>query len=182
VGRLVLLALALASLGAVVNVARANDEATPLTVRCDAKAWQAFLEPSGQLRLLEYRFGSQFNNWKPIPTGHVIAYVDATTQRFDPACKRVTHRAFSPRGLVGPYPRDVKSRIFCSSSAFPQDARFAHYTLLQFKPVLDRKNHRIGVRLIATINATPVLNAFMTLKGGGISYEPIDHCIRNWWP
>jgi hypothetical protein len=48
--------------------------------------------------------------------------------------------------------------------------------------VLDRRKRRIGTRLIATVNATTVLNAFVTQKGGGISYEPTDHCIRNYWP
>jgi hypothetical protein len=182
VARLGLLALIVVALGAAVAVARADDEATPLTVRCDAKAWQAFLEPSGQVRLLEYRFGTQYNNWKPSPTGRVMAYIDATTQRISPDCTRVTRRAFVPRGLVGPYPRDVRSRVFCSSNAWPGDGKLAHYTLLQFRTILDRKKHRVGTRLIATINATPVINAFMSLKGGGISYEPIDHCVRNWWP
>jgi len=72
--------------------------------------------------------------------------------------------------------------VFCSLSAFPSAATFGHSTLLQFQPVLDRKKHRSGTRLIATIDATPVINAFMTVKGGGIWYEPIDHCIRNFWP
>ena len=68
------------------------------------------------------------------------------------------------------------------SSSFAATAEFARYTLLQFKPVLDRKRRAIGTRISATINATPVLNAFVTQKGGGISYEPTDHCIRNYWP
>jgi hypothetical protein len=177
-----LIPLVLVALGVAVTAARADDEGTPLTVRCDARAWQAFLDPSGHVRLVEYRFGTQYNNWNPTPTGRVIAYIDAATQRFSPDCKRVSRRTLVPRGLVGPYPRDVQSRVFCSSNSFPGDGKLARYTLLQFKPVLDRKKHRIGTRLIATINATPVLNAFMSVKGGGISYEPIDHCVRNWWP
>jgi hypothetical protein len=173
--------LQIALLAALVALSPASVDARTV-VRCDAKAWQAFLDPSGEVRLVEYRFGTQYNNWNPMPTGRVIAYIDAATQRFSPDCKRVSRRALVPRGLVGPYPRDVKSRVFCSSNSFPGDGRLAHYTLLEFQPVLDRKKHRIGTRLIATINATPVINAFMTVKGGGISYEPTDHCIRNWWP
>jgi hypothetical protein len=156
--------------------------AAPTTVRCNARAFQAFLGPAGQIRVVEYRLGTAYNNWHPVPTTHVLAYVDATTRRFAPDCKRIAHRAFVPRDLVGPYPRDVDNRVFCSSSSFAATAEFARYTLLQFKPVLDRKRRAIGTRIIATINATPVLNAFVTQKGGGISYEPTDHCIRNYWP
>ena len=154
----------------------------PTTVRCAAGGFQAYLGPPGQVRVVEYRLGSQANNWNPIPTTHVLAYMDATTQRFAPDCKRIAHRAFAPRGLVGPYPRDVDNRVYCSSSSFGGSDRFAHYTLIQFRPVLDRRKRRVGMRVIATINATPVLNAFVTLKGGGISYEPTQHCIRNYWP
>jgi hypothetical protein len=156
--------------------------ASPATVRCDARAFQAFLGPAGQIRVVEYRLGTQYNNWSPVPTTHVLAYVDATTHRFAPDCKRVMHRAITAHDLVGPYPRAVDNRVFCSSSSFAATAEFARYTLLQFKPVLDGKRHAIGTRIIATINATPVLNAFVTQRGGGISYEPTDHCIRNYWP
>lgn len=72
--------------------------------------------------------------------------------------------------------------MFCSSSSFDPNAKFARYTLIQFKPVLDRKRHAVGTRIIAAINSTPVMNAFVTQKGGAISYEPTDHCIRNYWP
>src|SRR5262249_19132698 len=102
--------------------------------------------------------GTQYNNWHPVPTTHVLAYVDATTHRFTPDCKRIADRAITAHVLVGPYPRPVDSRVFCSSSSFAATAEFARYTLLQFRPVLDRKRHTIGTRIIATINATPVLN------------------------
>ena len=173
--------IAVALVAAVAALSPAAVEA-PTTVRCDARAFQAFLGPAGQLRVVEYRLGTQYNNWSPVATTHVLAYVDATTHRFAPECRRVTHRAFAPRGLVGPYPRDVDNRVFCSSSSFGATPKFARYTLLQFKPVLDRKRHAIGTRIIVAINSTPVLNAFVTQKGGGISYEPTDHCIRNYWP
>ena len=173
--------LQVALLAAMATLAPATVDA-PTTVRCDAKAFQAFLDPSGQVRLVEYRLGDPANNFKPTPTTHVLAYIDAATQRFSPGCKRIAHRPLATRDLVGPYPRDVKSRIFCSSSSFGADGRFAHYTLLQFKPVLDRKRHKVGTRVVAAINATTVLNAFVTQKGGGISYEPTDHCVRNYWP
>jgi len=63
-------ALVLALFAVVVTSAWGDDEATPLTVRCDAKAWQAFLEKSGQVRLIEYRFGTQYNNFKPTQARH----------------------------------------------------------------------------------------------------------------
>jgi hypothetical protein len=172
--------IAVAIVAAVAALSPAVVEA-PTTVRCDARAFQAFLGPAGQIRVVEYRLGTAYNSWRPVPTTHVLAYVDATTHRFAPDCRRVTHRAFAPRNLVGPYPRDVDNRVFCSSSSFAATAEFARYTLLQFKPVLDRKRRTVGTRIIATINKTPVLNSFVTQKGGGISYEPTDHCIRNYW-
>jgi hypothetical protein len=141
--------IALAIVAAVAALSPAAVEART-TVRCDAKAFQAFLGPPGQIRVVEYRLGTAYDNRKPIATTHVLAYVDATTHRFAPDCRRVTHRAFAPRDLVGPYPRDVDNRVFCSSSSFAATAESARYTLLQFRHQLDagpqRLRHQEGRR------------------------------------
>ena len=153
-----------------------------ITVRCAAVAFQVFVERSGQVRLVEYEAGSRANNWRPIRTTRVLAYIDAATQRYHPDCKRVGRRMLHPRGLVGPYRFDVAGKVFCSSSAFFADPKVARFVLLQFKPVLDARRRQVGIRLIATINSTPVVTVFMTKKTGGLSYDSIEHCIRNYWP
>ena len=51
-------------------------------------------------------------------------------------------------------------------------------------PRYNRDVVRLGLLAVVALG-TAVAVARVTaswLNGGDISYKPIDHCIRNWWP
>jgi hypothetical protein len=58
--------------------------------------------------------------------------------------------------------------------AFPE----TRYVDIQVRPVFGH-GRTIGNRLIATLNAQPVVNAFVTRRGGGISFDAGGKCVRN---
>ena len=101
------------------------------------------------------------------PTGATIAYIDRRTRSLTTVCPRGRAPKLRPSTLVGPWPRTVASRVLCTTVAFQ----------LEVLPVLDRRRHQIGNRLILASHRQKIVDARITRRGGGISFDPA--CIRN---
>ena len=150
--------------------------ASSVTVQCSAQAFVVDIGQGAAARLLEYDLGKPMEHPnQPKPTGRVLAYVDAATRTVHPACKVTRALRVREDLLVGPYPRSVRSRVFCGD--FLGAAR-AHSVRIQVRPVLTRVGRPVGNRLLATLDSLTVVNAFITRAGGGISFDPF-RCLRN---
>jgi hypothetical protein len=154
---------------------RVRAAASSVTVECAAQSFVVDVDPAGRARLLEYDLGKPMPHPShPRPTGRVLAYVDAATRTVHPACKVTRSLQVRKDVLVGPYARSVRSKVFCGDIEGPR----AHRVRIQVRPVVNHAKRRIGNRLIATLDSLTVVNASITARGGGISFDPF-RCSRN---
>jgi hypothetical protein len=163
-----------AALGPGVSSA-AEDVARVTTFRCPAAAFEAFVDPGGAVEVLAYRFD---NAHRALPTGAALAILDSAGGHAGRLCSATRTRPFRTTGLVGPHPRAVAGRVFCSSDPFVGWSHPPRYIGLQFRAVTDRKHHRVGSEMIVSVNATPAVRVRLTRSGGGLWYA-FDRCLRN---
>jgi hypothetical protein len=167
-----MLAVVLASVAAATPDGRAAPPGTT-AFACKTQDLATVMEPSGRIALVEYEFHS---DGVAHPTGRVFASIDASTRTVNPVCSRV--RTWRPRahysGFAGPWPRSVESRMFCTQSN-DGTLRF------EIVPLLTSRHRLRGYRVLVKRNGLTVVDGSITLRGGGISYDP-GHCDRNIWP
>jgi hypothetical protein len=139
----------------------------PQTVSCRS-AVMVDLDPAGRVTVLQYVM-TPYGVWTP--TGATIAYIDTSVRSLTRVCPRSQPPKLRPNTLVGPWPRAVASRVLCYN---PAPAKVFHIEVL---PLLDRKRHQIGNRLIVVRHRQKIVDARITRRGGGISFDP--WCGRN---
>jgi hypothetical protein len=166
-----MLAVVLASVVAAAPDGRAAPPGT-VAFACKTQVLMSEMQPPGRIALVEYEFHS---DGVAHPTGRVFASIDATTRNVNPVCLHA--RAWRPRarysGFAGPWPRSVESRMSCTSND--------GFVRFEIVPLLTSKHRLRGHRVLVKRNGLTVVDASITLRGGGISYDP-GQCDRNIWP
>lgn len=139
-----------------------------LTISCTSSV-MVYLDPEGRVTVLEYYFPP---SGTPSPTGRVLAYIDSATRSLTRVCPAISAPKLWPNTLVGPWPRDVASRIFCGG------ARKSRFQQIEVTPVVNRAKRVVGNRLLVIQDRHKVVEARITRHGGGISLDP-SRCFRN---
>lgn len=145
----------------------------PQTVVCRS-ALMIYLDPDGRITVLQY---AMTPGGVPSPTGATIAYLDATTRSLTRVCPARKNPKLRAGTLVGPWPRNVSSRVFCSGVTPSQEQTALQ---VQVRAVVNRSGRGIGNRLVLAERGVIVADARITRTGGGISFDPF-RCARNVW-
>jgi hypothetical protein len=183
-------AIVLAALVAVSGVSARSTAPPVIAVNCTLQAATLFLEPSGQMRVVEYKSDPD-KHIPPTSTGRVILAADATSRTINPSapCHRIKAVKKPERGFAGPWGRDVETRVTCVAPTKEYGIDF------QLRNVLNKAKRTIGNRIVvlqktilhATIGVKPKLvtvaeaDAWVTRTGGGIKFDP-TMCPRNLYP
>jgi hypothetical protein len=132
----------------------------PVAGRCDFGI-AVFLRPTGGLVVYAYRMAAG------TPTNTFQAVAQATPMSGGVFCHHVPAvRPVGARALVGPWPRQVESRIFCGGGGD-----------VQLRSIMSGRRV-VGTRLLLMRGRRPIVNAFLKARTGGISFDPYA-CVRN---
>ena len=159
-----------------------------IVVNCTVQAATLVLDPSGKLRVIEYKYEPE-KHISPTSTGRVIVAADRATRTINPAapCHRVKAVQKRELGFAGPWPRSIESRITCVSPTPKMGID------LQLRPVLDRTHRVVGNRVVIVrktvvgagkkvrLVKVAAADGWVTATGGGIRFEP-GFCDRNLYP
>jgi hypothetical protein len=145
----------------------------PQTVLCRSGI-MVYFDPEGRVTVLQY---AMTPGGVPAPTGATIAYADPATRSLTRVCPSTPNPKLRAGTLVGPWPRGVSSRIFCSG--LTPDRQMMNLQV-EIRPVLNRSGRRIGNRLVVAERGLIVVDGRITRTGGGISFDPF-RCARNVW-
>jgi hypothetical protein len=150
----------------------------PVAGRC-ANTFAVFMRPPGRIEAYAYNVSDTSN---PKNTGLLLATATARGGAVSPSCGRVKVQTppAHPRGLAGPWPRSIESRLLCWYGA-----------TIQIRPVVQR-TRVIGTRFLVMRSeidpAHPdkdflqgrhvIVDAVLKARGGGISFDT-NWCTRN---
>ena len=159
-----------------------------VAVNCTVAAATLFLDPSGKLRVVEYRYDLA-KHIVPTSTGLVLVAADAATRTVNPAapCHQVKAVKKSELGFAGPWPRSVESRLTCVAPTKAEGLDF------QLRPVLNKAKRAIGNRIVVVrknvvgsgknvrLVKFAAADGWVTRTGGGVKFDP-SLCDRNLYP
>jgi hypothetical protein len=135
----------------------------PVAGRCDFGIG-VFLQPPGRLLVYAYRLAAG------TPTNTFQAVAEATPTTGGVFCHRVrVVRPLRARALVGPWPRQIESRVFCGGGGN-----------IQVQSII-RARRIVGTRLLVLRGRRPIVDASLQKHGGAISFDPYA-CVRNEFP